>query len=185
MLLLGLTGLRGGGKLAVAQHLAEQHNFVHLRFDDPVKDMLAALLQLAREQIDLLLQDPQWRETPLPHINVSPSQLLRSLTTDWGRRDQRDLWIDLLRQRLNFIVEDLPYEYEGIVISDVRFDNEAHFVRESGTLVHVAKPELEPDASFDLVKFQYGDQILLNLGASFIGQHTDNLLETLRRRCVA
>lgn len=187
MKLIGLTGPHAGGKLAVAQRLAQRHNFAHLRFDDPVRDMLASLLQIGRERIDHLLLDPGWRETPLPETGVSPRQLLASLSRDWGRLLHRDLWITFLRSRLAFIADELPYEYEGVVISDVRFENEARFIRDLGVLVHIARPELAPRVPLaaDTVKFHSRDQILLNLGADFLDRHTDHLVRSLHTQRVA
>jgi len=170
--------------MAVARRLRERHNFAHLRFDDPARDMLGTLLQMGREHIDTLLQDPQWRETPLLETGIAPQRFLHSLVV-WGRRGlNRELWIQLLRQRLTFITDDLAYEYDGVVISDVRFDNEARFVREYGVLVHVARPEPTP-APGATVKFQYRDQILLNLGPDFMAHHIDHLVQAVRAQRVA
>ena len=187
MKLIGLTGPGAGGKLAVTQRLVQNHNFANLRFDDPARDMLASLLQLGREHVDDLLLDHHWRETPLSETGVSPRQLLQSLTTDWGRRLNRDLWIALLRKRLAFITDDLPYEYEGVVISDVRCENEARFIREQGVLVHVARPELAPVVPLngEAVKFHYRDQILLNLGNALVDRYTDHLVESICAQRVA
>jgi|GEM_PF-3158988 len=187
MELIGLTGPRENDRMVVARRLTERHNFAQLRFDDPARDMLGALLQLGRERIDALLLERRFCETPLPETGSTPLQFLHSLMT-WGRRSiGPDLWINLLRQRLAFIAEELAYEYAGIVISDVRFDNEARFVREQGVLVHVARPDPGPLATIpgDGVKFQYRDQILLNLGADFIARHTDHLVQAVCAQRVA
>lgn len=186
--LIGLTGHHHGDTRMVARRLAEQHNFAQLRFDDPLRDMLAALLQLGRERVDALLHDRHWREAPLWGTEANPRQLLHSLSTEWGRRGaNRELWIALLRQKLSFIADDLPHEYSGVVISDVRFENEARFVRAHGVLVHIARPESAPVVSIagELLKFHSGDQILLNLGADYLERHTDHLVRTLRAQRVA
>jgi len=184
MELIGLAGSREGDQMAVAHRLRERHNFAHLRFDDPARDMLGTLLQMGREHIDTLLEDPAWRDAPLPAMGIAPRHFLHSVMV-WGRRGiNRELWVQLLRQRLTFITDDLAYEYDGVVISDVRFDNEARFVREFGVLVHVARPEPTP-AGGAMVKFQYRDQILLNLGADFIAHHIDHLVQSIRAQRVA
>ncbi len=66
--------------------------------------------------------------------NKSPRELRQLLGTEWGRNMvDKDLWITLAKAER---IENGP----GMVIPDVRFPNEATFVRERGVLVHIDSP---------------------------------------------
>ena len=57
---------------------------------------------------------------------------MQSLGTEWGRMlVSGDVWISALRKQLK--------PQKNYVIDDVRFDNEARFVRERGAVIHVER----------------------------------------------
>lgn len=179
MLLIGLTSTSARDAELAAHHLMRAHNFAHLRFAEPARDMLAALLELPREQLDRQLADPHWREHPLQDIGVSPQHLLDALSGAWGRNlISPRLWIVLLRRRLAFIEEALAHEYEGVVISDVLFDNEAAFIRSRGALVHLRRFEMKPAAG-TAVQRRPQDNLLLCGTRQHLEQQLDQLLRAL------
>jgi hypothetical protein len=189
MYLIGLTGPRGCGTEIVARRLVEKYNFVQLSFADPMRDMLAAMLCLSREQLDRHLLDHDWREKPLWNLGISPRRLLQTLGSEWGRRAvNANLWLTLLQQRLAFIQEELAHEYAGVVIADVHFNNEARFLRQHGTLVHVTWPELIASAAAThsaTLAVLPNDRILINRDSADLFRQLDHLLLNVREPRIA
>lgn len=121
MKLIGLIGRARSGKDTVAGYLARQHMFAHIAFADPVKQMLeTAFGDLFREGD---------REKPIDWLGKSPRQLMQTLGTEWGRNQVHpELWVMLTEQKVKNAVEfNLP-----LVISDVRFYNEANMILKHG-----------------------------------------------------
>lgn len=132
--LLGLTGFAGSGKDSVAALLARQHGFARMSFAEPIKLGLATMLRLPLS----VFEDRDAKERPLESIGCSPRRLMQTLGTEWGRQMVRqDLWIcvadELLRQHRRL--------GSSVVLTDVRFDNEAQWIRaQGGEVWHVARP---------------------------------------------
>ena len=139
-LLIGLTGAARWGKTTAAAELAAHHGFIHYAFAQPLKAMLAEGLNLSAAQLD-----GAEKEAPLPWLGKSPRELLQTLGSEWGRElVHRELWLRVARQNLDNLAECFP-QAQGIVISDVRYEEEAAFVRErGGVLVHILRPDAPP-----------------------------------------
>lgn len=141
-LLIGLTGHMGCGKSVVAEHLHSTLGFhPPLAFADPLKDMLCAMLQENRASLEKLKRSNE------PFVgDVTVRRALQTLGTEWGRQLHPDLWVLLMERSLRKIAQwqDVP----GIVIADVRFENEAHFIREhGGVVVHIFRPDTPVDSN--------------------------------------
>lgn len=121
MKLIGLIGRARSGKDTVAGYLARRHMFAHIAFADPMKQMLEAAF-------GDLFRDGD-REKPIDWLGKSPRQLMQTLGTEWGRNQVHpELWVMLTEQKVKNAVEfNLP-----LVISDVRFYNEANMILKHG-----------------------------------------------------
>lgn len=139
-ILIGLAGAARSGKTTAAKHLATEHGFIHYAFAQPLKAMLAEGLNLSAAQLE-----GAEKEAPLPWLGKSPRELLQTLGSEWGRElVHRELWLRVARQNLDNLAECFP-QAPGIVISDVRYEDEAAFVRErGGVLVHILRPYAPP-----------------------------------------
>lgn len=125
--LIGITGKAGTGKDTVATHLRDAYGYhVHA---------LAAPLKLGIESMFGLpstIWDRDQKEKDIPWLGLSPRYLAQTLGTEWGRRlVADDLWLRLLGRH----VDELPEDATGIVVPDVRFDNEASFIRDRGGVI--------------------------------------------------
>lgn len=142
-LLIGLVGLAGAGKSTTAAHLEDQYAFIELAFADPIVDMIGALF--AEADIDgAWMVERQLKELPTP-LGVSYRRLAQTLGTGWGRGMLgADFWIRMLAHRL-----DRPHLVgENVVVSDVRFPNEAAFIRaRGGVLVRVLRGADHPTSA--------------------------------------
>jgi hypothetical protein len=131
-MIIGIHGRARSGKDTVADILCRYHGFVRLAFATPIKDMLINGGLCRRE--DLEGND---KETPLPNIGVTARRLMQTLGTDWGRNMiGADVWIkradQILQQYLKFT--------KNVVVTDVRFANEAEYVRRvGGTIWHLQR----------------------------------------------
>lgn len=155
--LIGITGRARSGKDTVANFIVAAIGGYRYNFADPIRAMLAPL------GVDM--SDPYWqarKEEPVPALGVSPRRMMQTLGTEWGRQlINPDLWLIMARQRL------MQHGY-GMVISDVRFDNEAAWVRKhGGRIIHVFRPDtkaVEAHVSEDGIEMQDTDIRLFNGG---------------------
>ena len=142
---IGVTGKARSGKDTLSEHLYTRLGFDCNRaaFADPLKDMLRAL---GIDDIE------GYKEEVHPLLGVTSRKMMQTLGTEWGREAiGEDTWINLTKEK--------GKGKKFLVISDVRFENEANFVRENGILLHVTgrggiKGFHKSESG---VKFQLGD----------------------------
>lgn len=138
-LLIGLTGAARSGKTTAAKHLASTHGLLHYALAQPLKQMLAQGFNLSDAHLEGAL-----KEQPLAWLGKSPRELMQLLGTEWGRSMvHSDLWLLLAAQNLDSLANCLPGA-AGFVISDLRFENEATWLRQrGGVVVHIQRPDAE------------------------------------------
>lgn len=155
--LIGIAGRARSGKDTVANFIIAAIGGYRYSFADPIRAMLAPL------GVDM--NDPYWqarKEQVIPALGVSPRRMMQTLGTEWGRNlINPDLWLVMAHQRL---LRNGP----GMVISDVRFENEAAWIRKhGGRIIHVIRPEakaVEAHASEDGIEMLDTDAQLFNSG---------------------
>lgn len=123
--LIGIAGPARSGKDTFASLLLENGIRAHIiSLALPIKNM-AKVLGLTEAQLygDL-------KEEIDPRFNTSPRKILQTLGTEWGRElIDEDIWLNIIKN-----------SYDGnIIIPDIRFQNEADFVREHGVLIHISR----------------------------------------------
>ncbi|MBB3192079.1 deoxynucleotide monophosphate kinase [Halomonas cerina] len=140
-LLIGLAGPARCGKSTAQRIIADRYGLARLNFADPLKDALGAMLDLDDRHLN-----GELKEEPLAWLGKSPRELMQTLGTEWGR-DQvaQDFWVRVAQQRLAQLEDIEGDAYQGAVISDVRFPQEAEWLRaHGGTLIHLYRPGTEP-----------------------------------------
>lgn len=130
MKLIGLTGAAGSGKSTVADFLTETQGFVSISLADPLRAGLKAMLGLTEAE----LHDRSMKESPIDWLGRSPRELMQTLGTEWGRQHVApDLWLRVATRRITVLRASSPcLHVDGIVVSDVRFGNEAQWLRDQG-----------------------------------------------------
>jgi hypothetical protein len=97
------------------------YGYKQIAFADPLKAALASLG----------FKEPPTRaekEAPIPGWGFSYREAAQTLGTEWARGLQDGFWLRIAAQRIQGLT----------VISDVRFEDEAAFVRSTGVVVHIA-----------------------------------------------
>lgn len=123
---IGIAGPARCGKDTTAGYIVELFpQFDKMSFADPIKDMLRIGLGLSYEQLFGGIEKEQNDE----RYECSPRHLMQTLGTEWGRQMiHGDIWVNAMASRV---------DGHNVIIPDVRFDNEADFIRERGVLVHI------------------------------------------------
>lgn len=133
--IIGFCGPKRSGKDTAAKMFVDAKRF---EFARPLKEATMALFGLTHDQV----YDEKLKETIDPRYGKTPRQLLQWLGTD-VIRDQfnKDHLLLLMRDSIaNTIVDGGIRE---IVITDVRFDNEAELIRGfGGTIIEIVRPLL-------------------------------------------
>ncbi len=132
---IAFAGAAGSGKDTAAEYLVKHCGYARYAFAEPLKAALNAMFGWTMEQWN----DREWKEALQVDIGKSPRQMAQTLGTEWGRElVNRDLWLKLAQRKLD---QARHAGLAGVVFTDCRFANEAHFVLENGGLVlHISRP---------------------------------------------
>lgn len=184
-LVIGLVGAAGAGKDSVASHLVDHYGFLQIALAEPINDMLATMLE--HMSVDhAVLHERHLKERAFSSRwpGVTPRQLKQRLG-DWGRQIDPAWWVDMMAHRLG--VNDLGeghWIHDRIVVSDVRFPNEAMWVHgvARGVLVDVERPGLQPVLAHLSEAARFTTAIQDRIGYRLVN---DSTLDVLRTRVSA
>lgn len=141
MRVIGLVGPAGCGKDTVADMILPLHmecngrntdTAVKMAFADPLRAACKAVFAL--EDDDMI--DRVKKEQVIERWGKSPRQMMQLLGTDCVRSNiGHDHWVKLMHYRLRDVKDGC------VVISDVRFQNEADYIRSltNSTLVRICR----------------------------------------------
>jgi hypothetical protein len=177
-LIIGLTGRAGAGKSTVAAMLAE-YGFAELAFADPIVDMVGALFATAGIDGAWMVERALKEQPTL--LGVSYRQLAQTIGTEIGRHIAPDFWLRVMALR----VQTPELRDENIVVSDVRFPNEADWITaRGGHVVRVLRndqPAVRPHASESHTDLLPVATELLNFGSrATLSDQVERLVATLR-----
>lgn len=159
--LIGLHGPARSGKDTVGQMLVDGFCVERISFAEPIRDALRGMMGLTDEHFHGSLKEVQ-----MPWLGKSPRQLMQTLGTEWGRGVVHpDLWLLLAQRKIDAFFE----RGRSVVITDVRFENEADLIRQAGGQVwHVHRPNVQQvaaHASEAGIAFEVGDLRIDNNGS--------------------
>lgn len=152
MKLVGVTGLARSGKDHASDYLATLMHLQKYAFAEPLKTMLKSVFGDHFHEGD--------RSDICPETCKSYRVMMQTLGTEWGREMMNpQIWVNLVARRWKEIehgghlvqVKRDPgdpaagykgYIAEGMVLSDVRFDSEAEWIKlNGGVIVEIVRPE--------------------------------------------
>jgi hypothetical protein len=124
-MIIGLCGAAGSGKNTAASLICGLTGAAQIAFADPIYEAVSCITGLSRAK----LEDRTIKEAVLDWIDRSPRHLLQTLGTEWGRNTvHQEIWVRRAMERAR--------EAGGlVVITDVRFDNEAEAIHAAGGVV--------------------------------------------------
>lgn len=146
--LIGICGDAGSGKDTLANGIAAMDVYFVYNFADPIKSAINAMFGFG----PVHWENREWKEKPLDWLlgTVSPRVLAQSLGTDWGRNMiDSEIWLKIAQQKFARIDGTARLEHGrilglGMIIPDVRFVNEAQWIRDAGgILFKVERPDQE------------------------------------------
>lgn len=118
--IIGLAGPAGVGKDTVAMRLRLKYGYKSYAFAKPLKEALAVLG----------LKEPTSREVKealIPGRSFSYRKAAQTLGTEWARSLEKSFWLTLAEQNLQGLAK--------VAITDVRFEDEAAWIRSSGGVI--------------------------------------------------
>jgi hypothetical protein len=182
-MIIGLTGYKGVGKDTVAAYLMKEHSFERKAFADPLKQSVAALFGIQYSSIDQY-KNMDGMRVWMGHRVISrdnqEGMSFREFLQRYGTESHRDVfgenfWVDLTLPVGGY------YPGRAIVVTDVRFSNEAARIRDlGGTVVRIIRGNAAPfdqDHHRSEVQDFDWDYILENNGT--LRQLYDNVEELL------
>ena len=140
-MLIGLAARARCGKDTVANYLGMSAGIARYAFAYPLKRGVQEMFGLTDEQT----WNDDLKEVVIPEYGMSPRQLFQLAGTEFGRdMVAQDVWV----RRAKVEIEKRRREavqpnsiVNGMVITDIRFENEAALIREQGGAVwHIERP---------------------------------------------
>jgi hypothetical protein len=131
---LGICGHAGAGKDMVADYLVKELGFVRMALADPLKEIANKYFNVPWDVL---------RRSDKPE---KVRWLLQQLGTEIGRAYDPDLWV----KYLDFQMATSPEK--RIVITDVRFPNEAKFLVENGADLILIRRPLNPHKGTEMMR---------------------------------
>jgi len=120
--LIGFAGKARSGKDTAGAYLVDNYNFLRYSFAQPLKDATKIMFGLTDEQI----KDKERAAEPW---GMSPRDLYQRVGTDIARDIDVNVWV----KGADIFMRENPGS--SIVVTDVRFSNEAFWIRSQGGIV--------------------------------------------------
>jgi len=131
--LIGITGLARSGKDTVANIIADlDSDYEICSLAGPMKNAISSWFNNFS-----MWNDDQKEVEDDEFMGRSPRYLAQTLGTEWGRKlVHEDVWITILANEIE------SWGFNNVVVPDIRFANEAKWIRDSGgLLIRVLRPD--------------------------------------------
>ena len=145
-LLIGIHGPLNGGKDTAANYIQAcfPEKFGRYAFALPIKQAIAVMFGFSQAQIEDRVQ----KEAIDPFWGFTPRKAMQLLGTEYGR--------DMLNDKVWIMRAELEHKKNtevgrGTIITDVRFENEAEWIRSqpNSMLIYLKVPDLERDEKYN------------------------------------
>lgn len=135
--LIGISGAAGAGKDTIGDILVNDYGHKRVSFAKPMKAAIETIFEVGP-----WIWERDVKEKPLLELHgFSPRFLAQTIGTEWGRGCLGDdFWVNLAMNKAHRIIEN----GDRVVITDVRFNNEAKAIQDyGGSVVGVIRPGLD------------------------------------------
>lgn len=122
------------GKTTLAYRITKEWGYERLSFAEPLRKMVVDFITaFGVDYVRALKYVYDEKEVEIPQIGASARRLMQTLGTEWGRNlIRRDIWVRAMEQK---VIQIPMTRTRGIVIDDLRFQNEAQWVIDMGGMV--------------------------------------------------
>jgi hypothetical protein len=136
-IVVALTGYAGSGKDSAADVFRGHYGFRQMSYAAPLYAAMRALFEAAQVP-QAYLTSRDLKESLIPVFKQSARFMLQRLGTEWGRHLlHEDVWVDVMHGNIAHHMNNGPglYKFDGlhgghgVVISDLRFNNEVKALR--------------------------------------------------------
>ena len=130
-MLIGLTGVKNSGKSTISSFLVQNYEFEEFAFADPLKRACMEIFNLSEEQV---FGNFKCKETIDTYWMVSPRVILQTIGTlirniSDSIPNLHNVWIRNMYKKIN------NSNSSNIVISDVRYSDEANMIKQLGGII--------------------------------------------------
>lgn len=143
--IIGISGKKGHGKDTLGKFFIDNYQYQRFAFADPLKKILEIIFDFTDDQLFGNL-----KEIPDPYWNCSPRKIQQFVGTDLFR-DQlgqiipnldKNIWVEVTKRKIQKQMLNNPKS--RIIITDVRFCNEAQMIRElNGVIIKVNRDSIK------------------------------------------
>jgi hypothetical protein len=174
---IGIAGLARTGKDTIGKHLVNRHSFLSLAFARALKEAMQGAFSLNYYEA---LSD-EFKEKPIVDWNNrTPRSLMIEMSDIFKAKFGQDFWIRSLDRRLNH----MSHLDNKFVITDVRFENEAQYIRWIGGRIWHVKRDIDrinDHESENGIMVVEGEPLIYNEGSvEELTQKVDKLISNMR-----
>lgn len=167
--IIGITGNMRHGKDTLGLYYINTHGYVKLSFADPLKEACRQIFDLSQSQLhgdEKENIDDYWGVTPRQILQYVGTELFRDQMVKLIPNIGKDIWIKVMDKKIKKIFKGGA---KGVVITDIRFENEAKLIKSlGGIVIKVVRPSSEikglPDHSSEKLNFE-ADYTIINDGS--------------------
>lgn len=177
-MIIGFAGKKGSGKDTLGNYLIEKYKFERYAFGDPVKEVCRILFGFNDQQ----LYGDKKEEMDIS-LGIKPREAFQKIGTNFGRKifhelfpgiliPEGQIWINIFKNNCN---------HRNVVLTDVRFQNEADAIKElGGFIIYIdSKYCLDDNHESEQINVEY-DFLVKNHGTKDeLFQNFDNIFSLI------
>ena len=161
-MILGIAGKKGSGKDTIGEFLCQKYNFTRYAFGDPVKEVCRILFGFTDNQLYGNTKEE------MTNLGITPRRAFQVIGTEFGRKEMHNLIPELQIENGNLWIEIFKRvcsSKNNIVITDVRFQNEANAIKSKGGKIIMieSKYAKKDEHESEQIKVEY-DYLIKNNG---------------------
>lgn len=132
-MIIGLCGRARSGKDTIGRYMEQRYGYATYAFASNLKRIVADIFMLSDDQVN-----GDGKDEVDVRYDMTPRKMLQHVGTDGFRALVPDVWL----RRAEKDIRELESRFNGVLVTDTRFGNEASNLRErfSGELWMVRRP---------------------------------------------
>lgn len=157
-MIIGILGYKRHGKDTIADYLVNNHNFTKYSLATPLKEALQVLFNFTDNQLngdEKEMIDPMWGVSPRQTMQYVGTELFRNNISNLLPNVGLDFWLKCLENKIK------KSGNQKIVIADIRFENEATFIKKMGGVIWKVQRNIinndthESESNIDHISYDY------------------------------